>query len=154
METIAKFRDPALGIKEFYDPVAKLEKAPLNEEKPASEAKKIKEVIQKIQSDNRYDLSVFFRSLIMNHQGDIGKGIEIDVVNDTIKKTFSKILNISEINILTDGLDQDNNSMLDVKEIVNALKSSTDGDIEKIKIHFMFTATVLDKKVEATSRLL
>ena len=40
METIAKFRDPALGIKEFYDPVAKLEKAPLNEEKPASEAKK------------------------------------------------------------------------------------------------------------------
>ena len=90
----------------------------------------------------------------MNHQGDIGKGIEIDVVNDTIKKTFSKILNKSEINILTDGLDQDNNSMLDVKEIVNALKSSTDGDIEKIKIHFMFTATVLDKKVEATSRLL
>lgn len=153
IETLAKFRNPSLGIKEFYDPVAKLEKEPVKRDPTPEEATTFQEVLLKILGDKKHDLSVFFKTLILKYQGDISQGIEIDVVNDTVKKTFSKTLNKSEIHIFIDGIDKNNDSLINIQEMIDLLKDSMNDPLDRIKLYFSFLATVLDKKNQSTGIL-
>lgn len=104
----------------------------------------------KILSDKKYDLSAFFNRLIEQSTGDINKGIDIDVVNDTAKAVFGKILSKEELNIFRDGLDKDNSSSLDFKEIMLVLSVAMKDSTDRLKAYFSLVAAILDKKKTAT----
>lgn len=153
VEAVAKYRDPTLGIKEFYDPGLKLDKP--SEERGAVVEKAVNfgQVLVKILSDKKYDLTAFFIKLVDVNQGDISKGIDIDIVNDAARSTFSKLLSKDELNIFTDGLDANNSSKLDFSEIIAVLGKAMKDKVDRFKAYFALTAASLDKRKMATGKL-
>lgn len=153
VEAVAKYRDPTLGLKEFYDPTLKLDKAAENRETVLTKATNFEQVLLKIVSAKKYDLGAFFVRLMEASHGDISRGMDIDVVNDTAKSTFSRILSKEELHLFIDGLDANNSSTLEFSEIMDTLKLGLKDDVERLKAYFALTAALLDKKKVATGMI-
>lgn len=156
IEAVAKYRDPNLKIQEFYDPVAKINRPPEERGEPSQNTIKptFSDVLIKIMNDKKYDLNAFFRKLIISHEGNINQeGIEIDILKTAATKTFGKILTKEEIIVFTDGLDQDNNSEVDLKEMITTLRDGMNDPLDKLKVYFNFLAIILDKTKQPTGRI-
>lgn len=152
IEAVAKYRDPTLGIKEFYDPGLKLDKPSEERGAVVEKAATFQQVLVKILSDKKYDITAFFVKLVDVNQGDISKGIDIDIVNDAARSTFSKLLSKDELNIFTDGLDANNSSKLEFAEIIAVLGKAMKDKVDRFKAYFALTAASLDKKKVATGK--
>lgn len=150
VEALAKYRDPTLGIKEFYDPIAKLDKQPEDRGTVDGKATSFDQVLVKILSDKKNDLTAFFVKLVDSNQGEISRGIDVDIVIDSARATFGKILSKDELNIFTDGLDSNNSSTLEFSEIISVLGVSMKDRTDRLKAYLCLIAAVLDKKKIAT----
>jgi hypothetical protein len=154
VETIAKYRDPTLGMKEFYDPGAKLDQAPEDRGDVVDTAANFEQVLVKILNNQKNDLTSFFIKLVGATQGDINKGIDVDVVIDSAKAAFGKLLSKNELNLFTDGLDSNNSSTLEFSEIIKVLGLAMKDKVDRLKAYFSLTAAVLDKKQISTGNII
>ena len=146
IELLNTFRDPSLGLKEFYSPELKKELKPAEISENADPFTK---VVGKIMANEKHNLKAFFKTLI-DSSSNMDQGIEIDVFSDAVDATFMKILSKEERNILKNGVDQDFNGKIDLGEIVSSVKKGLVDEKDKILLHFYFKAIVLDKENKST----
>jgi uncharacterized protein YicC (UPF0701 family) len=112
----------------------------------------MKGILKKIMASRTMNLASFF-NLIVESAENIEKGVEIDIVKDSIDVVFKDLLTDKEREIFKDCLDQNNDSVIDTREMVSIIKASIPDELDQIQAHFAFYASILDRKNISTGSL-
>lgn len=135
---------------EPYSAKSKIDDAKeINNASPSTQATSAEELIAKINSSKSHGLVKLFQVLIEGNSNP-KQGIDIDIVKESVSRVYNGFLSLSEICLLQDSLDLDENNVLTLDEIVTIVSDYVIDKKQKPLIHFIISACILDSEKAVT----